>query len=85
MRTTFCERHLFNDTSQKHDTSFILSGEEWGGGKLDGERERERTERVWEVECDRERVGAWDINLTVGHVFMRVKTKDNSRVYQDEN
>jgi hypothetical protein len=39
MRTTFCEIRLFNDTSQKHDTSFILIGEEWGGGKLEGVRE----------------------------------------------
>ncbi len=39
MRTTFCEIRLLNDTSQNHDTSFILSREEWGGGKLEGVRE----------------------------------------------
>jgi hypothetical protein len=33
---------LFNDASQKHDTSFILNGKEWGAGQTDGERERER-------------------------------------------
>ncbi len=43
MRTTFCEMHLFNDTSQKHDTSFILNGKEWGKSKTEGERGGERT------------------------------------------
>ncbi len=42
MRTTFCEMHLFNDTSQKHDTSFILNGKEWGKGQLERERDREQ-------------------------------------------
>jgi hypothetical protein len=34
--------HLFNDTSQKHDTSFILNCPEWGKSKTEGEREKER-------------------------------------------
>jgi hypothetical protein len=42
MRATFCEMHLFNDASQKHDTSFILNGKEWGVSKTERERERER-------------------------------------------
>ncbi len=42
MRTTFSEMHLLNDASQKHDTSFILNGKEWGVGKREGEREKER-------------------------------------------
>jgi len=37
------------------------------------------------MECCSERVAVWVINLTVGQVFMRVKTKDNPRVYQDEH
>jgi hypothetical protein len=46
MRATFCEMHLFNDASRKHDTSFILNGKEWGVSKTEREREREReTER----------------------------------------
>jgi hypothetical protein len=46
MRTTFCEMHLFNDVSQKHETSFILNRKEWGNSKT--EREREKSER-WSV------------------------------------
>ncbi len=42
MRTTFGEMRLFNDASQKHDTSCILNGKEWGVGKTERERERER-------------------------------------------
>ncbi len=39
---------LFNDASQKHDTSFILNGKEWGVGKTQKrERERERA-----AECE---------------------------------
>jgi hypothetical protein len=76
---------LFNYTSQKHDPSFILNGKEWGEGKLQRERETERTDRVWEAECSRERVVAWKINLTIGTVFMRVQSRDNPRVYQDGN
>ncbi len=38
MRTTFCEMHLFNDTSQKLYTSFTLNGKEWGKSKTEGER-----------------------------------------------
>ncbi len=42
MRTIFCEMHLFNDASQKHDTSFILNGKDWGVGKAERAREKER-------------------------------------------
>jgi hypothetical protein len=42
MRTTFGEMHLFNGASQKHDTTFIMNGKEWGSGKTDRQRERER-------------------------------------------
>jgi hypothetical protein len=45
MRTTFSEMRLLNDASQKHDTSFILNGKEWGVGKAEGERERKREMR----------------------------------------
>ncbi len=45
MRTTFSEMRLLNDASQKHDTSFILNGKEWGVGKT--ERERERDAERW--------------------------------------
>jgi len=45
MRTTFCEICLFNDASQKHNTSFILNGEEWGVGQTERDRERERTDK----------------------------------------
>ncbi len=34
------EMHLFNDTSQKHVTSFILNGKEWEVGKTESERKR---------------------------------------------
>ena len=52
MRTTFFEKRLFNDASQKHDTAFIPNGKEWEEGKLEREREKEG-ERV---ECGRQRV-----------------------------
>jgi hypothetical protein len=44
MRTKFSEMRLFNDDSQRQDTSFILNGKEWGvsGTEREGERERER-------------------------------------------
>jgi hypothetical protein len=45
MRTTFCEMCLFNDASQKHDTSLVLNGKEWGVGQADGEREWIKGER----------------------------------------
>jgi hypothetical protein len=45
MRTTFCEICLFDDASQKHNTSFILNGEEWGVGQTEREGERERTDK----------------------------------------
>jgi hypothetical protein len=41
MRTTFGEMRLFNDASQKHDTTFILNGKKWGAGKTGREREKE--------------------------------------------
>jgi hypothetical protein len=45
MRTTFFEICLFNDASQKHYTSFILNGKEWGVGKTEGEGEKKNSER----------------------------------------
>ncbi len=48
-------------------------------------RERERADRVWEVECSRERVAVCIINLIVGQVFIRAQRRDNPRVYQDGN
>jgi len=42
MRTTFSEMCLFNDDSQRQDTSFILNGKEWGVSGIERERERER-------------------------------------------
>ncbi len=45
MRTPFCEKRLFDDRSQKHYTSFIWNGEEWGKSKTEGERERVKSER----------------------------------------
>ncbi len=51
MRTTFCEMRSFNDTSQKHDTSFIFNGKKLGKGQLERERKREREKTdVWEAE-----------------------------------
>jgi hypothetical protein len=50
MSTTFFEKHLFNDASQKHDTAFTPNGKEWEEGMLEREREGER------VECGRRRV-----------------------------
>ncbi len=47
MRTPFCERCLFYDTSQKHDTSFLWNRKESGKSKTEGERERVRG-RVWQ-------------------------------------
>jgi hypothetical protein len=47
MRTTFDEIHLFNDVSQKHDSSFILNGR---SGESARQKERER---------ERERGGVW--------------------------
>ncbi len=40
----FSEMRLFNDDSQRQDTSFIVNGKEWGvsGTEREGERERER-------------------------------------------
>jgi hypothetical protein len=46
MRTTFCEICLLNDAFQKHGTSFILNGKEWGVGQTEGERVRGR---VWVI------------------------------------
>jgi hypothetical protein len=44
----FVEMCLFNNPSQKHYTSFILNGKEWGVGKTERERERERVRcRAW--------------------------------------
>jgi len=40
MRTTFYEMHLFNNSSLKHDTSFILNRKEWGKKKTKRKRER---------------------------------------------
>jgi len=42
MRTTFDEMHLFNDASQKHDTSYIQNGKVWGVGKTEREKEKEK-------------------------------------------
>ncbi len=42
MRTTFGEMHSLNYASQKHYTTFILNGKEWGVGKMERERERKR-------------------------------------------
>jgi hypothetical protein len=50
MRTTFIEMRLFNDDSQRQDTSFILKGKEWGVNRIERERERKR-----ERQTDRER------------------------------
>jgi len=68
MRTTLYEMHLFNNASQKHDVSFMLNGKESGKSKTEGER----IGKEWEVECGRERVAVWVINVTIGQVFMRV-------------
>ncbi len=38
MRAKFDEMHLSNYASQKHDTSFILNGKEWGVSKSDREK-----------------------------------------------
>ncbi len=47
--------HLCNVASQKHDTSFILNGKEWGvGSRQDGEKERKR-EREKERKREREK------------------------------
>jgi hypothetical protein len=46
MRSTFCVILLLNDASQKHDTSCILNGKEWGVGKTERQRERVRG-KVW--------------------------------------
>jgi hypothetical protein len=62
MRITFCEMRLFNDVSQKHDTSFILNGKESRKGQA-RERKRERTDQMWEAEYSRERVAPWVITL----------------------
>jgi hypothetical protein len=47
MRTTFCEMRLFNDASQKHDTSFILNGKDWGAGKTEREKRRRVRGEAW--------------------------------------
>jgi hypothetical protein len=57
---------------KKHDTYFILNRKKRGEGKL----ERERTDRVWEVECSRERVAVGVISLIVGQVFIRAPRRD---------
>ncbi len=44
MRTTFCQMYLFNYASQKHETSLILNGKEWGLGNIE-------KEKGCEVEC----------------------------------
>jgi hypothetical protein len=46
MRATFCDMHLFNDASRKHDTYFILNRKEWGVSKAERERKRENEKRV---------------------------------------
>jgi hypothetical protein len=65
----------------------LLYGTERSGERTrqsEGEKERENREE-WEVECGRERVAAWIINLTVGQVYMMAQRRDNTRVYQDGN
>ncbi len=47
MKTTFSEMHLFNDYSQRQDTSFILNGKEWGVSRIEREGVRERKRKMW--------------------------------------
>jgi hypothetical protein len=49
MRTMFFEKRLPNDAFQKHDTSFILNGKQWGEGKLEREREGKRENGLYSV------------------------------------
>ena len=58
MRTPFGEMHLFNDASQKHDTSFILNGKEWGVGKTERQRERK---------SERQSVSVSEKGCSMGH------------------
>jgi hypothetical protein len=65
MRTTLSEIRLFHDTFYKQETSLdIINRKEWGVGRNEKER----------VRCGAwvERVTVCVINLTIGHVFMRV-------------
>jgi hypothetical protein len=45
MRTTFVERCLLNDASLRNNASFIWNRKEWGESKIEGERERIKSER----------------------------------------
>ncbi len=45
MKITIYEMRLFNDTSQKQDTSFILNRKEWRKSKTETERDRVKSER----------------------------------------
>jgi hypothetical protein len=56
MRITFSDMHLFNAAPQKHDTTFILNGKEWGVGKTQRERER-KGERKRKRKSERQSVG----------------------------
>jgi hypothetical protein len=42
MRTTFIEMRLFNDDSQRQNTSFILNGKEWGVSRIERKRNKEK-------------------------------------------
>jgi hypothetical protein len=88
MRITFTEMHLFKDTSQKHDTSFMLNGKAWGEGKIGQEREKEREWKECGMWCVAEKelcIEVWVKNLTVSQIFMRAQRRDNPTVYQDGN
>ncbi len=69
MRNMFSEIHLFDDNFYKQETSLeIINRKEWGVGRSEGERERERLRcGVWV-----ERVTVCVVNLTIGKVYMRV-------------
>ncbi len=50
MRTTFVEMRLLNDTSFMNNASFIWNVKEQGKSKIEGERERIKSERQRVIE-----------------------------------
>jgi hypothetical protein len=50
MRTTFVERCLLNDASLMNNASFIWNVKEQGESKIEGERERIKSERQRVIE-----------------------------------
>jgi hypothetical protein len=83
--TIFDEMHLFNDVSQKHDTSFILNRRSGESARHTHTHTHTRTHAQREREKGGGGGGVWaEKGCSVAKVFMRVQRQDNPRIYQYE-